>query len=468
MYSQAEKWFLQALSLDEENYREDPCADSIYQLYDAGVLSGNDEYGTFMPQSNIRRSEVAAIVTRIADPNLRKIFVLSDKPVPAVGISLDQTTLSLTAGEDAKLKAVLTPVYATEPVVWTSSNPSVADVYNGAVSAYAEGTAVITAAAGQYKATCTVYVEGAPMVFSGSGSRVITGIDLAKGAYYVEYTHNGRANIIGDFWYGDSWVDCDLVINDIGVGSGRRLITGAMGGAVRNGTLEIVADGDWTVKIARVSGATSTTLSGAGDWVTGVFTAKTSQVVCNGTHDGEANFIVDVYELNGTRNSYQLAANEVGYSTSQRLIRLKPGTQYFIAVNADGNWTLDFGQGDPLEVVTPPVVSGGSDLGGLGGDYRGPISDYPDFYGVPDFGTFVGVDPWSELPGSYIYKSSDVYASAGSRAVEDYLELLADCGFTMRAGYSSTVIYKNDDLGWTVSVGTQTISTGEHINVKVY
>ncbi len=48
----------------------------IYTLYRAGVLTGNDEHGTFAPYSNIKRSEVAAIVTRMAEPELRKHFAL--------------------------------------------------------------------------------------------------------------------------------------------------------------------------------------------------------------------------------------------------------------------------------------------------------------------------------------------------------------------------------------------------------
>ncbi len=49
---------------------------SVYLLYRAGVLTGNDEQGTFAPNSSIKRSEVAAIVTRMAEPTLRKNVVL--------------------------------------------------------------------------------------------------------------------------------------------------------------------------------------------------------------------------------------------------------------------------------------------------------------------------------------------------------------------------------------------------------
>ena len=52
---------------------------SVFLLYRAGILTGNDKYGTFAPNSNIKRSEVATIVTRMVKPELRKSFVLEEK-----------------------------------------------------------------------------------------------------------------------------------------------------------------------------------------------------------------------------------------------------------------------------------------------------------------------------------------------------------------------------------------------------
>ncbi len=46
--------------------------DSIFLLYRAGVITGNDAKGTFEPETNITRSQAAAIITRIAMPAERK------------------------------------------------------------------------------------------------------------------------------------------------------------------------------------------------------------------------------------------------------------------------------------------------------------------------------------------------------------------------------------------------------------
>ena len=46
--------------------------DSIFLLYRAGVLTGNDASGTFAPDTEITRAQAAAIITRIAIPSERK------------------------------------------------------------------------------------------------------------------------------------------------------------------------------------------------------------------------------------------------------------------------------------------------------------------------------------------------------------------------------------------------------------
>lgn len=48
----------------------------IYKLYRAGILSGNDAAGTFAPESNIKRSEVSAIVNRMMHAEARKSLKL--------------------------------------------------------------------------------------------------------------------------------------------------------------------------------------------------------------------------------------------------------------------------------------------------------------------------------------------------------------------------------------------------------
>lgn len=80
-------------------------------------------------------------------------------PVPATGITLNYSTLSLAVGGSVALTAALTPENATDAVVWSSNKTEIAEVSNnGTVTAKALGTATITATVGSYTATCEVTV----------------------------------------------------------------------------------------------------------------------------------------------------------------------------------------------------------------------------------------------------------------------------------------------------------------------
>ena len=90
------------------------------------------------------------------------VTVISAK-VPVTGISLNETSHSLSAGWTFYLHETITPSNATDKsVTWSSSNPSVATVNSGAVTAKGRGTAIITVITndGGKTATCTVTVTG--------------------------------------------------------------------------------------------------------------------------------------------------------------------------------------------------------------------------------------------------------------------------------------------------------------------
>lgn len=55
---------------------------SIFTLYKAGILRGNDNYGTFRPSDNINRAEASAIINRVAQSSNRVKFTLAVKSEP--------------------------------------------------------------------------------------------------------------------------------------------------------------------------------------------------------------------------------------------------------------------------------------------------------------------------------------------------------------------------------------------------
>lgn len=53
-----------------------PSAPSIYKMYRAGIVQGSDAQYNFQPAETIKRSEVAAILTRMMDTNARRSFTI--------------------------------------------------------------------------------------------------------------------------------------------------------------------------------------------------------------------------------------------------------------------------------------------------------------------------------------------------------------------------------------------------------
>lgn len=54
-----------------------PSAPSIYKMYRAGIVQGSDAQYSCKPAENIKRSEVAAILTRMMDANARRSFTIT-------------------------------------------------------------------------------------------------------------------------------------------------------------------------------------------------------------------------------------------------------------------------------------------------------------------------------------------------------------------------------------------------------
>ncbi len=126
-------------------------------LNSAGTITGTP--------SAVGSSTFTVTATNNGSGSDSKEFTLTINPAPILvtGVKRNTETLELFTGNTATLTATVEPDNATnQNVTWSSSDPSVATVANGVVTAVGAGTATITATAadGSGKtAACTVTVE---------------------------------------------------------------------------------------------------------------------------------------------------------------------------------------------------------------------------------------------------------------------------------------------------------------------
>ena len=93
-----------------------------------------------------------------------KFEAVAPEHVPVTDITLNKDQLTFkSAGEEQKLIVTVAPANASnKDVIWESSDPAVATVKNGVVTAVADGKAVIIAKSadnGEVKAQCGVTVQ---------------------------------------------------------------------------------------------------------------------------------------------------------------------------------------------------------------------------------------------------------------------------------------------------------------------
>lgn len=102
----------------------------------------------------------ATITAKAGDKTATCKVTVEKKVIAVESVELDKTELELTEGGSATLVATVKPDNATDKTVtWSSSDPEVATVDGGVVTAVKEGTATITAKAGDKTAACEVTVK---------------------------------------------------------------------------------------------------------------------------------------------------------------------------------------------------------------------------------------------------------------------------------------------------------------------
>ena len=128
------------------------------------------------------REGSAVITAKAGEKSATCRITVVKKVIPVESVELNKKDLNLTEGNSEILVATVKPDDATDKTVsWTSSNTSVATVSNGTVTAFAAGTATITAKAGDKSATCAVTVTQA-----SSGPEAVD-LGLPSGIKWASY-----------------------------------------------------------------------------------------------------------------------------------------------------------------------------------------------------------------------------------------------------------------------------------------
>ena len=209
----------------------------VYRFY-----IGNDNCSDF----NVRRNnsvDISLTVTRerIFDESWRVSYG-EDLPNIAYGLTNSESSVSLNVGGSTTLSATYyrtvdggrdSETDVTSYAAWTSSNPSIATVEGGKITAVSAGTATITATYNGYRATTTVTVNntmGYGLVMSKSSLSVHVSSTEELSVFYVTYTNGvetSRTEVTSSATWKSSYTSILTVSGGTvtGVSKGQAVVT---------------------------------------------------------------------------------------------------------------------------------------------------------------------------------------------------------------------------------------------------
>jgi uncharacterized protein YjdB len=114
-----------------------------------------DGYGTLTAQAE----GSAVVIASAGDKSASCVVTVLKKVIPVVSVSLDRNAVTLEPGQSTTLVATVSPSDATDKTVsWTNSDDTVISLSGGSITALKEGSATVTAIAGDKSASCVVTV----------------------------------------------------------------------------------------------------------------------------------------------------------------------------------------------------------------------------------------------------------------------------------------------------------------------
>lgn len=184
-----------------------------------------------------------------------------------------------------------------------------------------------------------------PIEFSGSGDKIITGVDVPEGEYVAYIDIDSTRHYDVKWYYGQDEYDYNLLVNNSGNAyHGAVLLKDGDVSAVKNGEIDINSKGNWNIKIEPLSGTISgNSVSGNGDVVTGLFEGTGNRTVFNIKINSTRHYDVKLYKYNGGHYDYDLLVNDSGeVYDGQVASSLEKGAKYFFTVNSQGDWEISW------------------------------------------------------------------------------------------------------------------------------
>ena len=137
-------------SVDTNNQSVVYTGNKTLYSFEAGNIKGRAKAVVIDERDGL--ADVSGFFSQVVTPD----NVASLAKATTTAISLSSSSESIVKDETATITATTTP--SGQHVTWSSSNPAVATVAGGVITAVAVGTAVITATSGNYSASCAVTV----------------------------------------------------------------------------------------------------------------------------------------------------------------------------------------------------------------------------------------------------------------------------------------------------------------------
>ncbi len=159
--------------------------------------------------------KLAVLVFKKVGASFNYVILFDIDPVALEGISIDEKA-EIDKGSTKELKVTFTPSGAEEVVTWKSSDESVATVdENGKVTAVENGTATITATAGEFSDTCEVTVRTSIKNIPSNGDHrgkvtgiYVSGVEVDGYEWedktltvYVDKNTNATATVVFGWFY---------------------------------------------------------------------------------------------------------------------------------------------------------------------------------------------------------------------------------------------------------------------------